>query len=393
MKKIVIVSILAILFTIAVIGEANANSGKENAAQPEKPSNLIVGFRENIPSDVDQKVKTHGAAVLSKNHKIHFVVIDPQGRDQAKLIEELRRLPNVAYVEPDGIVEALFDPNDPYYINNYQWGPQDINAPSAWDTTRGSSGIIIAIVDTGVNYNHPDIAPNYDNRGKNWINPSKSPLDDNGHGTHVAGIAAAVTNNGIGVAGISQSKILAEKVLNRFGSGTYSSVANGITDAADKGADIISMSLGGGDSYTMEIAVNYAWNNGSLIVAAAGNSNSGTISYPAAYANVTAVSALSQGDSKASYSNYGAKIELAAPGTDILSTYKNGYAYLSGTSMATPFVSGSAALVLSKNSSLTNQQVRDILDSSADDIGASGRDTYFGYGKVNPYRALQQTLP
>ncbi len=282
-------------------------------------------------------------------------------------------------------------PNDTYYNSN-QWGPQDIFAPQAWNITTGSPNVIVAIVDTGVNYSHPDIMANYDPRGYDHINNDPDPMDDNGHGTHVAGIAAGVTNNGVGIAGISQSKIMAEKVLDSAGSGSYSAVANGIIHAADNDAKVISMSLGGPfSSYTLQNAVNYAWKKGVLIVAAAGNDNSGKISYPAAYSNVIAVSAIDPGDNFAYYSNHGKKIELAAPGTNIFSTYQGGYASLSGTSMATPFVSGSAALVLSKNGGLTNSQVRNILDNSAVDLGARGRDAYFGYGKVNPYGALLQT--
>jgi thermitase len=393
MKTIVIVSILAVIFAIAIVGEANAINAKENSpgVQPENAKNLIVGFSDKIPQDIHEKVKAHGAAVVSKNNDINFVVVDPKGRNKAELMSELGGLSRVAYVEEDYIATAFLDPNDPGYPS--QWGPRDINAPLAWNITLGSPGVIIAIVDTGVDYNHPDIAANYYAGGYDFINNDADPMDDAGHGTHVAGIAAAVTNNGVGVAGISQSGILAEKVLSASGSGSYSAVANGITHAANKGAKVISMSLGGGfKSTTLQNAVNYAWNKGAILVAAAGNENSGKISYPAAFPNVIAVSALNPDDSFAYYSNHGKKIELAAPGTSVYSTYFGGaYATMSGTSMATPFVSGSAALVLSKNSGLTNQQVRNILDNSAVDLGASGRDVYFGYGKVNPYGALLNT--
>lgn len=399
MKTVVIVSILAVIFAIALVSGANAINAKDIASPSEDAKNLIVGFHAGIPSDINEKVKTHGAAVVSKNTDINFVVVDPRGRNRTELMEELRKFPGVTYVENDHIATALLNPDDTYYSN--QWGPPDIFAPKAWDITLGSPNVKIAIVDTGVDYNHPDIAANYIQGGYDFINNDNDPMDDNGHGTHVAGIASAVTNNSIGVAGISQSKILAEKVLSSSGSGSYSAVANGITHAANNGAKVISMSLGGRfDSFTLQNAVNYAWNKGALLVAAAGNDYSGKISYPAAYANVIAVSALNQDDSFAVYSNHGKKIELAAPGTGIYSAVptgtcslcdSSGYKYLSGTSMATPFVSGSAGLVLSKNSSLTNQQVRNILDKSAVDLGTSGRDAYFGYGKVNPYGALLQT--
>lgn len=388
----IIVSILAITLAIAFAGEVNASNAKDNiAGVPGKESNIIVGFSTGVPPDIAEKVKAHGADVVSKNTDINFVVVNPKGRDKAQLMAEMRGLQHVAYVEEDYVAIAFIEPNDTYYSS--QWGPQDIFAPQAWNITLGSSNVIIAIVDTGIDYTHSDLAANYIQGGYDFINNDNDPIDDNGHGTHVAGIAAAVTNNGVGVAGISQSKIMAEKVLNDQGSGSYSAVASGITHAANNGAKVISMSLGGSfSSSTLLNAVNYAWSKGALIVAAAGNENSGKISYPAAYTNVIAVSALDPGDSFAYYSNHGKKVELAAPGTDVYSTYLGGgYAYLSGTSMATPFVSGSAALVLSKNGSLTNKQVRDILDKTAIDLGTRGRDMYFGYGKVNPYGALLQT--
>lgn len=399
MKNTVIVSILAIIFAIALVGEAYAINAKENPDGVKPGKNLIVGFSVGIPLDIKEKVKSHGAAVVSQNTDINFVVVDPKGRDKAELMAELRGLPKVAYVEEDNVATASFIPNDPLYAN--QWGPRDILAPQAWDITLGNQNVIIAVIDTGIDYTHPDIAANYYPAGYDWVNNDPDPIDDDGHGTHVAGIAAAVTNNGIGIAGTSQSRIMAEKVLDSSGSGYYSWVASGITDAADKGAKVISMSLGGRvSSYTLQSAVNYAWDKGALLVAAAGNDYSGKISYPAAYSNVIAVSALNPDDTFAVYSNHGKKIELAAPGSSVYSTVptgtcglcdSSGYRYLSGTSMATPFVSGSAALVLSKNSGFSNQQVRYILDNSAIDLGASGRDNYFGYGKVNPYGALLQT--
>ncbi len=389
MKTIVIVSILAAIFAIIIV--ANAGIANENSAMHGKQLNIIVGFRDGIPQDIDDNVKAHGAAVVSKNKDINFMVVDPKSRNADDLIAEMQKHPKVEYVEYDHIATAFFTPNDISYPS--QWGPQDIFAPQAWDITNGSHNVIIAIVDSGVDYNHPDIAPNYCVGGYDFINNDADPVDDNGHGTHVAGIAAGVTNNGLGIAGISQSCIMAEKVLGSTGSGSYSAVANGITHAANNGARVISMSLGGrSSSDTLKAAVNYAWNKGVLIVAAAGNDNSGKISYPAAYSNVIAVSALDNGDRFAYYSNHGSKIELAAPGTNIYSTLKDGgYGYMDGTSMATPFVSGTAALVLSKNNSLTNQQVKNILDTTAVDLGRHGKDPYYGYGKVNAYGALLNT--
>jgi subtilisin family serine protease len=287
---------------------------------------------------------------------------------------------------------ALFEPNDPYW--GLQWGPKKIEANWAWNKTRGSSDIIVAVVDTGVDYMHRDISANYVALGYDWVNNDNDPWDDHWHGTHCAGIIAAVINNNYGVAGLAQVKIMAEKVLDSSGIGYDDWVANGIIHAADSGAKIISISLGGyGYSKLLHEAVKYAYEKGVLLVAAAGNDNINVKAYPAAYEEVVAVAATDEYDDRAWFSNWGDWIELSAPGVMIYSTVPGGFAYASGTSMACPHVSGTAALIWSVYQNATNSWIRAQLRCTTDDLGSPGFDEYYGYGRVNARKAVEQEPP
>jgi thermitase len=295
----------------------------------------------------------------------------------------------VAYAEPDFVAEAMGSPDDSWFAN--QWGMVKIQAPEAWDVTTGSSGISIAILDTGVDLDHPDLANNLISN----INFSDSATTDDvyGHGTHVAGIAAAVTNNSIGVAGVGyRCTIMNVKVLSDTGAGAYSWIASGIIWAADNGAEIINLSLGGSSSSsTLEEAINYVWSKGVVVVAAAGNSGDATPFYPAYYTNCIAVAATDANDARASWSNYGDWVDVAAPGASIYSTLKdNGYGYKSGTSMASPHVAGLAALVFtmvadSNGNGFLNDEVRSQIQATCDNVGISG----IGTGRINACRAVQ----
>ncbi len=271
-------------------------------------------------------------------------------------------------------------------VQQLPWGVDRIDAELA--TVKGA-GVTVCVVDTGIDQDHPDLQTNIAG-GKNFVakgitvDPNKWD-DDNGHGTHVAGTVAAVDNS-IGVVGVApQASLLAAKVLNRQGSGYISDVIAGIEYCVMSGADVISMSLGtSSDVQAMHDAVDVAYAAGVLLVAAAGNDYGGSVSYPAAYDSVIAVSATTSTDALASFSNVGPEVELAAPGVDVLSTWKGGsYATLSGTSMATPHVSGVAALAIEANPLLSNVEVRALLQNTADDLGAAGRDSYYGYGLVD----------
>ena len=294
----------------------------------------------------------------------------------------------VTYAEPDFVAEAVGSPDDAYF--GLQWGLTKIGAEQAWDVTAGNPSVNIAILDTGVDLDHPDLADklisniNLTNFG--------NPDDVYGHGTHVAGIAAAITNNGMGVAGLGcTATIMNVKVLDDNGMGAYSWIVSGIIWATDNGAEIINMSLGGSyASSALEDAINYAWSKGVVVVAAAGNNGDTTPMYPAYYTNCIAVAATDANDARASWSNYGDWVDVAAPGASIYSTLKNSnYGYKSGTSMASPHVAGLAALVFTTVSDANsdgklNDEVRSRIETTCDDIGISG----IGYGRINAARAV-----
>lgn len=343
------------------------------------PERVVVRFR-NALSDAaqDSILKSYSPLKKEKLRLQNTVVITVPNGQAIIIAERLAHDNRISYAEKDQVAFSSQIPDDQYFSS--QWGLQTIKAPLAWDTTHGSSSALIAIVDTGIDGSHPDLESKIAGRA-NFT--TDADADDNGHGSHVAGIAAAATNNSIGVAGVGyDARLLSVKVLDYSGSGYYSWVANGITWAADNGAKVINLSLGGSfSSSLLQDAVNYAWNKGVVIVAAAGNNGNTLPSYPGYYANAIAVAATDSNDVKASWSNYGSWVALAAPGVNILSTYPGGYAYLSGTSMATPFVSGLAGLVFGEHPGWTNTQVKNKIEQSADAI--SGTGTYWKYGRID----------
>ena len=289
-----------------------------------------------------------------------------------------------ADAEGDAIV-----PNDLFY-GPYQWNLPAIETERGWKLSRGSDDVVIAVLDTGVQLDHPDLKGRIA-KGVNLVGEG-DPEDDVGHGTHVAGIIAATVNNGEGVAGLSwHGRIMPVKVLDSTGSGTTYSVAEGIIWATDHGADVINMSLGNyASAEFLHDAIRYAYNHGVVLVAASGNDNTDQPGYPAAYPEVIAVAATDAGDNRAPYSNYGDYIDVAAPGDAIASTYPdNQYAALSGTSMASPHVAALAGLIKSVNPELTNEEIADIMRKTAVDLGDKGRDVYFGYGRIDIMRALE----
>ncbi|MDZ4228504.1 MAG: S8 family peptidase, partial [Candidatus Levybacteria bacterium] len=272
---------------------------------------------------------------------------------------------------------------------------------TAWKITTGNS-VKVAILDTGIDQDHPELSPKIDLQRD--FTGSGSVNDYYGHGTHVSGIVAATTNNGEGVAGTCPDcRLLNGKVLNNSGSGAYSWVAKGITWAADNGAKVINMSLGGSvPSKTLERAVNYAWNKNVVVVAAAGNSGNPSKTYPAAYTSVIAVAATNNLDQKASFSSYGSWVSVAAPGENIFSTFpthpfylqteygrSENYDFGSGTSMATPMTAGVVALIWSTNKYTTSTQVRNRLELTADKIAGTG--TYWSAGRVNAFNAVDDS--
>lgn len=297
-----------------------------------------------------------------------------------------------SYARPSVRYEAFLVPDDPNWT--LQWGSKTIEADWAWNFTTGSKDVLVAIVDTGIYYNHSDLSGNYNSSlGYDWVNNDDDPMDDHGHGTHVSGIVAALLNN-IGIAGTAQVQIMAEKVLANDGGGWDYWIADGVINATDAGADIISMSFGGSYSEIVENAIEYAYDRGVILVAASGNDYRKLKRYPAAYDEVIAVGATDQLDNLAEFSNYGYWLELAAPGVNIFSTLlNNGYGYKSGTSMATPYVSAVAALILSNHPQFKRDAARYWLRDTAEDLGPPGFDASFGYGRINAHNAVNTSLP
>jgi hypothetical protein len=344
----------------------------------------------------------------------------PKGLSVENALRMLNANPLIELAEPNFEITVNFTPpNDPYFFN--QWAlhntgqtyatsrktaikgkeDADIDAPEGWALQTSAGKIIVAVIDTGIDYRHPDLAANM------WINPtteghrhgnnffsstSVDPWDDNGHGTHVAGTIGAVGNNGIGVTGVAWNvQLMALKFLGPNGSGSTSGAIEALNFAVKHGAMISNNSWGGGSfSSILEAAIKAAGEKGHLFIAAAGNSGSSSPSYPAAYnlANILSVAATDDKDGLASFSNYGSTVHLAAPGVNILSTVPNdGYGFKSGTSMAAPHVSGVAALVWALNPDLTLAEVRQLILDTADILASLNGFVTTG-GRLNLHEAL-----
>ena len=275
-----------------------------------------------------------------------------------------------------------------------QWGLTAIGAPSVWKITRGA-GVTVAVIDSGSGP-HPDLDANLD-AGRTMFGFIDSvgvvDIDNAGHGSHVAGIIAAVADNAIGGSGVApQSRILPIRVLDAHGSGDSKDVSKAVRFAVDSGAKVINLSLGGStESTSLTAAIQYAVDRNVLVVAAAGNGAAdSTPKWPGASDLVIAVTAVDRNNSVTSFDQRGDYIDLAAPGASILSTASNDYKIQSGTSMAAAFVTGAAALLFAAQPSITAAQVRDVLQRTATDIGAAGRDTTFGYGLINLVAAFAE---
>lgn len=359
------------------------------AQDTQTPQQIIVKFKKGVTQkQVSSLHLTEKSHIVGQNNALHVQLVQvPKDKSLQATLSAYQKNPLVEYAEPNITLHAFDIPDDPRY--NEQYGPQKVHAPEAWDVTKGSEDVEIAIVDTGVDYNHPDLAGKVV-KGKDFVDNDLDPLDMNNHGTHCAGIAAALTNNGVGIAGIAPNvKILAVRVLDARGSGTLENVANGITYAADQGAKVISLSLGSPQpAATLRDAVNYAVNKGVVVVAAAGNSGNTIKNYPGAYPNAIGVAATDSNDNKAYFSTYGTWVDIAAPGLDILSSIRGGgYAKYSGTSMATPLVAGVAGLLASQGK--TNEQIRADIEGTADKIAGTGN--FWANGRVNALAAVNQS--
>jgi subtilisin family serine protease len=295
--------------------------------------------------------------------KLGVFIMEVPAEDLEERMKQIRNTTGVQYVEPEQWVSATdIIPNDPGFVNQYALN--SIRAPQGWDYSTGSNSVTIAILDSGVDHGHVDLAGKI-TAGYDFVFNDAHPQDDNGHGTHVAGIAAASTNNNKGIAGVSwRARIMPLKVLNSAGNGSYENVASAIVWAVDNGAQVINLSLGGsGFSQVLENAVLYAYDNNVLIVASTGNTGSNFVLYPARFPQVVAVGASNMSDQPASFSNYGPEVDLAAPGENIYSLWLSGYQLRTGTSMSAPHVSGLASILFGYI--ISADAVRGIMEATA----------------------------
>ncbi len=385
---------------------------------------IIVKFERGVSrSRADELHRRFGATRLYTSPHIGFERLTvPPSKTPDQLVQLYRQQRGVEYAERDPVVRTTMVPTDPFY--GYQWhfdsvAQGGINMEDAWDVTTGAFYVVVAVVDTGVAYENysiysraPDLAQTNFVPGYDFVNNDSHPNDDNGHGTHVTGTVAQSTNNGIGVAGIAfNGAVMPVKVLDANGSGYASTVADGIQYAADNGADVINLSLGGGASQTLRNACEYAHDRGVTLVCAAGNDGAAQIIYPAAYDSCCIAVGATRFDKRRSYySNYGAGLDVVAPGGDVTvdqnndgygdgvlqQTFGNNpndwrYWFWQGTSMATPHVSGVAALLLGSGVATTPADVRVALQSTATDLGASDYDEEHGWGLIDAAAALNYT--
>lgn len=361
---------------------------------------IIVGFKPGVSATeqdaVHRAVANRGMSIAIPIKQIGAAAyIDTTGAPSLEAaMEAYRADPRVRYAEPDYIVHALDLPNDQYFGNQY--GMSKVQAPGAWSVTHGSASVTVTILDCGIYEARPDLAGKVIAR-RDFTGSTHGTDDRCDHGTHVAGIASATTNNSTGVAGLGyETKLLNGKVLSYGGSGYDSQIADGIRWAADNGANVINMSLGGAGAcaQTFQDAIDYAWGKNVVIVAAAGNGGGNASIQPANCAHVVAVASTDGNDARSGFSNYGGWVQIAAPGAAIYSTANpnlpenngNAYAYLSGTSMATPHVAGLVALLWSTTWGTSAQAVIQRMENTADHIAGTG--TNWQYGRINALTAV-----
>lgn len=396
---------LAVLYIASATSAfAGSSAPAQDTGGPWETGRVVAGVRPGTTSkELDKSARRSHARLVRTLAGGSVAVIDPRaGFSAAGVARELERESIVRHARPELRVRALLAPNDPAYP--LQWGMARVGAPLAWDVQRGSGSVSVAVIDSGVEYGHPDLAGRVDTvNGWDFVDGDAQAQDDFGHGTHIAGIIAANTDNGLAVAGMAPGcTLMPLRALDAAGNGTDTSVAMAIRWAADRGAKVINLSLGSAErSLVMEEACDYAIARGCVVVAASGNSAAqvgwepGQIQHPAAYAPVVAVGAVDQSGLRASFSEWGSALDLTAPGVGIVSLYPaGGQATLSGTSMAAAHVSGVAALIRSQHPGLSGPDTVALLESTAEDLGAAGKDYRFGSGLVRADRAFGAgTLP
>lgn len=439
--KIPLILLVIIIFTAATSG-FNPNDKQENekgrpklipgkfrsagfysaprkTLHPCASDRILVKFKPMVSEQtISASVQSTNSYILKKISQLNiFLIHIPQETSIGEMVFTFQQNPDVEYAEPDYRARITTTPNDilfEYQYALYNEGqaigipgsPQgknsaDIKATSGWEETTGKDDVIIAILDTGVDLKHPDLINKLYANGYDFVNEDAEADDDHGHGTHVAGIAAAETDNNEGIAGVAWNcTILPVKVMDAEGEGYYSWMISGIDYAIQQGVDVINLSLGGdADSASLKNIVKAAFENDIVVVASAGNDSSPVL-YPAAYDEFClAVAASDYDDLRPEWSNYGSEVDVAAPGVRVLScvpTWYWGpgslpYAFSTGTSMSAPHVAGLAALIIGIKNWLSAEDIMNVIRYTSDDINNGeypGKDEYIGYGRINMEKAL-----
>lgn len=402
---------------------------EKRAAPAYRPGEVIVGFATTSSQAVAERAAREVGGVKMRRSLFggRYLVTLAEGQDVASAVARLRAMPEVEYAEANGVVRAYLSPNDEFY--RYQWHMRLVGAERTWDIQRGDPSVVVAVLDTGIAYEDygpfrkaPDWGGTTFVTGFNVFDGTSHANDDNFHGTHVASTIAEATNNSTGVAGLCHGcALMPVKVLDADGEGTFFDVAEGIdyavnfTQGGQKPVKVINLSLGGdGTSTTMTRAIDRAFAQGITIVAAAGNDGKSGVSFPASYSSVIAVGSVDGRKQRAPYSNFGAELDIMAPGGDLDRNDDNdqypdgvlqqsfsptrarlegrydvfGYFFVEGTSEATPHVAAVAALLYHQGIK-DPTAIRKAIESTAEDLGASGRDDQYGYGLVRPAEALK----
>lgn len=424
-------SIFSFLLLLSLVPLPHGTSASNDARRGFRsadilPGQILVKYRNRRAASAT--LRSMGAVTAQTIPQIGVSMVQiPEGTSVEAALAALAGDPDIEFAEPNGVYRALAAPNDPDYTDQYALQATKLNMEAAWDITTGSPNVVIAIVDTGVLLTHPDLIDNlwtnpapsgnsglrgtriqidWNNDGDCTDNPggdlgpeqcaSSDPTDNttNFHGTRVAGIAAATTDNNTNMAGIARGcRIMAVKVLNSAGTGSFAAIAAGVLYAADNGAAVINLSLGGVTaSATVTAAIEYALSKNIVVVAAAGNDGNTTpVNFPAAIARVIAVGATDRFDVLADFSCTGNALDLVAPGKGIHSTTNGGTSSLNidGTSFSAPMVSGVAALIRSIDAAMSVDDIARYIAFYSDDLGAPGFDTAFGFGRLNAFRAIQ----
>ncbi len=421
---ILLVAMTGVLPSDAQPGIAVSSQPAADWSAPHVPGQLLVKLSDARAASVETAFAEVGVHMVNAIPQLGLALVETSpGADLAQAADVLEASAGVEWSEPNytfslDSVDSPFDaptstdsiPNDPYYLSRQDVYLSRLKMPEAWEYATGRPEVIIAILDTGLDMTHEDLRDGIwtnpgeivdngidddgngfvdDLHGWNFPDGNNRIYDDYGHGTHVAGIAAARINNGVGIAGMAGGATIMPVDVFNVGIGTYEDLIQAIVYATDNGARVINMSLGA-TSYSRgeEMAVDYAWSHGVVPVAAAGNTGRENAHYPAAHENVIAVAATAANDNLCSFSTRGDFVDVAAPGCPVWSAVPRGYSSYSGTSMATPHVSGLAALIFSLDPTLSPTEVRAVIQNNADDLGDLGPDKMFGHGRINALKSL-----